>query len=211
MRVNLSVVVEEVRVNPLTQWPIPDEEHQLLTQLDAGTPTAREELAVRYLPLLMHFLARAFPRVAADLRDDAADRALIDFLCSRHRFDPTRATLGTYLRVAARRDLLNLLDRERRVRRGIPLDSGAEPADHRNNTRDDELAWDHPRLAAELAAFDTQERVAYELILGGVRDTATFARRLNLEHLPAAERVNAVKRVKDRVKRRLVRAVEDCE
>lgn len=199
----------EARVTPLTDWPAPDEEHRLLGQLDTGDPTARQELAVRYHRLLLQYLACAFPRVAPDLRDDATDRALIDFLCSRHRFDPAQAGLGPYLRMAARNDLLNLLDQERRARRGIPLDSVAEPADRRNSSRGDEPVWDDPRLAVELAAFDADERAAFELLLEGTRDTATFARRLNLGHLPAAEQATAVKRVKDRVKTRLARAVED--
>ena len=196
-------------MTPLTNWPTPDEEHQLLTQLDTGARTAREELAARYLPLLMHFLAGAFPWVAAELRDDAADRALIDFLCFRHQFDPTRGGLGAYLRMAARNDLRNLVERDRRTRRGIPLDSVAEPADHRNSTRGDELTWDHPRLVTELDALDAGERATLELMRLGARDTATFAGRLGLDHLSDEEQAVAVKRVKDRVKRRLVRAVED--
>jgi hypothetical protein len=208
-RANLSVALEEARVNPLTNWPAADEEDRLLAQLHSGVPTAREELAACYLPLLMRFLECGFPRVAAELRDDASDRALMDFLLFPQRFDPTLRGLGVYLRMAARRDLLNLLERERRARRGIPLDSVAEPADHRNMRREDELAWDDSRLAAEIAAFDPAERGTYELILEGARDTATFAARLGLAHLPDAEQVAAVKRVKDRVKKRLVRAVED--
>lgn len=196
-------------MNPPTTWPSPDEELGLLARLDAGSRTAREEIAARYLPLLIRFLAGAFPRPDADLRDDAAGRALLDFLCRPRRFDPFRGGLGAYLRMAARNDLRNLLDRERRARRGIPLDSVAEPPDRRNTRRDDELTRDDPRLAAELAAFDADERTVFELVLEAARDTAAFAARLDLGHLPAAEQATAVKRVKDRVKKRLSRAVED--
>lgn len=200
-------------MNPLTVWPAPDEEHQLLTRLNAGVPTAREEVAARYLPLLMRSLAGAFRDVAEELLGDAAGQAVMDFVLFPHRFDPARARhgLGAYLRMAARNDLLNLLRREDRQRRGIPLDSVAEPADHRNNTRDDELGWDDPRLAAEIAAFDADERAAFDLMLEDVHDTAAFADRLNLGDLPVEERASAVKRVKDRVKKRLVRAVEDSQ
>jgi hypothetical protein len=203
------MVVKEVRVNPLLDWPTPDEEHQLLTQLNTGTTTAREEIAARFLPLLMRLLEGAFPRVAAEHRDDAADRALLDFLCFPARFDPTLGGLGAYLRLAARRDLSNLVAQERRVRRGIPLDSVAEPADHRNRIQDGELTWNDPRLAAELAVFDADERIAFELMLGGTRETSAFVNRLSLTHLTTDEQVVAVKRVKDRVKKRLARAVED--
>ena len=196
-------------MNPQTCWPTPDEEHHLLTKLNTSTPTAREEIAARFLPLLMQFLARTFPRTAPELRDDAADRALIDFLRSPSRFDPTRSGLGAYLRLTARGDLLNLLEAERRARRGIPLGLVAEPADYRNMMRDEEITWDDPRLATELRAFDADEQTTFELMLKGTRETAAFAVRLGLAHLSAEEQTVAVKRLKDRVKKRLVRAVED--
>lgn len=190
-------------------WPTLNEEHQLLTQFTTNTPTAREAIAARFLPLLMRFLEHAFPRVAAEHRDDAADRALLSFLCSPSRYEPTLGRLGAYLRMAARRDLANLLERERRARRGIPLDSVAEPADQRNMKRDEEPTWDDPRLAAERAAFDPDERIAFELMLGGTRDTSAFVNSLGLAHLATDKQVVAVKRVKNRVKKRLARAVED--
>lgn len=196
-------------MNPLLDWPALNEEYQLLSQLNTNTPTAREAIAARFLPLLMRFLAGAFPRAAAEHRDDAADRALLSFLCSPSRYDPTLGRLGAYLRMAARRDLANLLEQERRARRGIPLDYVAEPADQRNMRRDEELTWDDPRLVAERAAFDPDELAAFELMLDGTRDTSAFVGRLGLAHLTADEQVVAVKRVKNRVKKRLVRAVED--
>lgn len=201
-------------MNPQTDWPGHEEEHQFLSQLNTGDDrTTHQEVANRYLPLLMRFLATAFPRAHSDLRDEAADRALIDFLGAPHRFDPARSSLGEYLQMAARGDLLNLLERERRARRGIPLDSVAEPDDHRNSTSDEDemLTFDHPQLVAEVAAFDAHERTAFELLREGVRDTRTCAARLNLTHLPDAEQVRAVKRLKDRVLKRLVRSVEDSQ
>jgi RNA polymerase sigma factor (sigma-70 family) len=196
-------------VDRQTCWPTSDEEHQLLTNLNTDTPTAREEIAVRFLPLLIRFLERAFPRAAPEHHHDAAEQALLDFLRSPHRFDPARSGLGSYLRMAARRDLWNLLEAERRARRGISLDSVAEPADHRNRVRDEELTWDDPRLAAARAGFDADERATLELLLRGVRKTSAFVNRLGLTHLTADEQVVAVKRAKDRVKKRLVRATED--
>ena len=159
----------------------------------------------------MRFLAAAFAQVAPELRDTAADKALISFLCHRDRFDPERATLGAYLRMAARCDLRNLLEQENRVRREIPLDSVAEPADHRNKTRDEELSRDHPRLAAEVAALNAQEQIALELMRSGIRDTASFVNALGWNNLGKHEQPSAVNRLKDRVKRRLVRAVEGLQ
>jgi hypothetical protein len=196
-------------MEPLPDWPAQDEEKQLLAALRSGTPTAKEEIAARYHRLLVAHLERTCRWAAEELCNDAADRALLDFLLAPGRYDPARARLGAYLRLAAKGDLLNLWDQERRARRGIPLDSVAEPADRRNNKRDEELTFDHPRLAAEVAAFDAEERAAFELMLEGARDTAAFARTFDLGHLPEAEQALKVKRVKDRVKKRLARAAED--
>jgi RNA polymerase sigma-70 factor (ECF subfamily) len=196
-------------VNPFNNWPNPEEESLLLTHLSSGVPAAKEEIAARYLPLLTHYLRCAFPREAEDVRDTAADTALLNFLDVPERFDPARGGLGKYLRVSARCDLLNLLEHEARARWGIPLDSVAELADGRNVSPDGELTWDHPRLAAECASFNTEERITFELMREGVRDTPAFAVGLGLTHLAAAEQAVAVKRFKDRVKKRLARAVED--
>lgn len=194
-------------MTPPTDWPTPEEETHLLIELLSGSPTAREELAVRFQPLLMRHLACAFPRVAADARDTAADDALLSFLAAPARYDPARGRLGAYLRMSARGDLRNLLARNRRA--DLPLDSVAEPVAPRNLSRGDEPTWDHPPLKAELAALDPLERVALELMQRGTRDTATFAGRLGFEHLPRAEQAAAVKRIKDRVMKRLTRAVGD--
>ncbi len=197
-------------MNPQTDWPTLDEERDFLTRLNTNIRTAQEEIAVRYHPLLLNFLMRTFPRAGEDLRGEAADRALIDFLDSPDHFDPARGGLGAYLRMSARRDLMNLLKSEARARRGIPLDSVAEPVDCRNQMRDGgELTWEHPRLVAECSALDPNERAAFDLMREGVRDTATFARRLGLAHLSAGEQARAVKRAKDRLMKRFSRAVED--
>lgn len=198
-------------MNPLNIWPTEEEEQQLVAELRTGTPTGPEAIAARYLLLLMQFLADTFPRVNADLRDEAAGRAILDFIDNPNRFNPTRLRLGAYLRMAATGDLRNLLERERRARRGIPLDSVAEPPERRNYEREDELTWNDPRIAAECAAFDPTERIALDLLRDGVRDTRACARALGFGHLSAREQAAEVKRVKDRVKRRLVRAVENSQ
>jgi hypothetical protein len=196
-------------VNTLNEWPDESEERQLLSELRAGIPTAKETVTVRFLPLLAHFLRGVHRHVDTELCDTAAADAVFDFVRAPERYDCEHLCLGAYLKMAAKRDLLNLLDKEGRARRGISLDSVAEPADRRNDSRNDDLTWDHPRLAAERAAFDRDEEVTFVLMLEGVRDTAAFAQGLRIEHLPAPEQVAQVKRMKDRVKKRLARAVED--
>lgn len=195
-------------MNPVNEWPDDSEEKELLSQLHSNTPTAREAVTVRFLPLLMCFLARAFPHIESELRDTAAADAVFKFALRSERFDANRLGLGAYLRMVAGRDLLNLVTKENRARRGISLGSVEEPEDRRNERRDAELTWDHPRLVAELAALDADERLALELMRDGVRKTTAFVSRLGLAHLSEQEQVTAVMRLKDRVKRRLTRALE---
>jgi hypothetical protein len=52
---------------------------------------------------------------------------------------------------------------------------------------------------------DRRERRAFVLMLCGIRETGAYARELELSDLPPSEQRNEVKRVKDRLKKRLQR------
>jgi RNA polymerase sigma factor (sigma-70 family) len=193
-------------MNPLTDWPDDDEEKRLLADFATDARTAGEAVAERYWPLLVAFLRRTFSRVDDHLREEAAGTTLLDLVKCPERYKPELASLRSYLQRSARCDLLNLLRRENRART-VPLDSVAQPAEHRNDPRDaTDNPLDDPRLAAEIEAFNADERATFELMCDEVRDTDEYAKRLGLSHLPTDERRAAVKRVKDRVQKRLVRA-----
>jgi hypothetical protein len=100
------------------------------------------------------------------------------------------------------------VEKESRHRKHISLESVEEPAD-RGNTRaeDDTPTFDDPRLVAEIASFDDEECRALDLMREGERATTAFAGPLGLSDLPPGEQAARVKRVKDRVKKRLTRAV----
>lgn len=195
-------------MNPLTDWPDDEEEQQLLGALHAGAPTAPNALAGRYLPLLAAHLRGAYPRATDDHIHGAVDEALMNFLERPARYDPARGSLATYLRLSARGDLQNALARDAR-HRGASLDSVAEPPDHRKDTRspDDPLA--DPRIAAELAALSAAERAVLELMIEGVRETDAYAAVLGITDRSADERRAEVKRAKDKLQKRLGRALGD--
>ena len=69
------------------------------------------------------------------------------------------------------------------------------------------MSWDDPRLVAEMAAFDPAEQLVLEMMRDGVHNTASFAKPLNLSHLPKTEQAAAVKRFKEKLFKRLSRAV----
>lgn len=191
---------------PHSDWPDADEEKRLLAAIRAGSPAAKNEAAARYLPLLVAYLRGRYPRATDDHVYGAADEALMNFLVRPARYDANRGSLGTYLRLSAAGDLKNAFARDAK-HRGAALDSVAEPTDHRKDTRspDDPLA--DPRIAAELAALSAPERAVLELMIEGVRDTEAYAAVLGIAHRSADERRAEVKRVKDRLQKRLGRAL----
>lgn len=191
-------------------WPDPETALALVRRL-ADDPAAHADfLAAVYLPLLGDVRAAHPGEDEARVADVVGD-LVIGFVQKPEQYDPTRASLRGYLRMAADGDLRNARAKEgRRKAHEIPLESVAEPAaDGKEGDEDDVRAWlADPRVAAVIAGFDPDERAVWELMLAGDRSTAAGARVLRLADLTAAEQERAVKRVKDRIKTRLRRAKE---
>ena len=86
--------------------------HQRLLSRDPIVPS---ELAIAYLEPLLSWLSHHFRHVQDEqLITDAAIDALLNYSELPARFDPTKSSLSNYLRMSARRDLLNALQREQR-------------------------------------------------------------------------------------------------
>jgi hypothetical protein len=191
-------------------------EHALHARLLAGDPVAPSELAETYLPPLAAWLLRAFPHVDPHLVEDAATDAVLDTAQHPERYDPARLPLARYLRMAARGDLLNAWkSAQRRAAHHASLDAVELHGVARNPTTED---TDDPAeivarrgntapglLAAVRATFDPQEQAVVALMLDGERRTSVYARLLDLEHLTTADQAREVKRVKDRLDKRLRR------
>jgi DNA-directed RNA polymerase specialized sigma24 family protein len=181
----------------------------LLHRLRQGDPVAPEEFCVRFLPMLL--ADRRWVRGATrdeHVIEEAVHRALFDFVRRPDRYDSSRSPLISYLRRAARGDLLNLLSREERHRkRRAPLEAVElrPPAGNEEHSPpavpgavSQELLL--RRLRNELP--EPRDWEALCLILDGVKKTAVFARLYGLADLPPAEQARAVKQHKDRVKQR---------
>ncbi len=193
----------------LPDWPTEDESRGLADLLRGGDATAPRELVAAFLEPLTTFLHRKFPAADTHLCLTAAEDAVMKVAAGTDRYDPARGELGAFLRLVAAGDLRNLVAGERRRSRGIPLESVAEPAAAGNNVTDDSssTSWDDPRLAAEIAAFDPGEKLTLDLMRRGVRGTAAFAQAVGLTAATPDALAAAVKRIKDRLKKRLARAV----
>jgi hypothetical protein len=184
--------------------PSPEQGFRIHRDLCAGVAVAPTELCEAYLEHLLGWLARVAPRADPHSRTEAAERALLSLIERPESFDPGQGELGAFLRQAARCDLLNLLESEKRHhRRRVPLDVVALAADGRNKGRAEAWAAEE---AAELAALLTEEeRAVWALMCAGERSTAAFAAVLGLADRPEWEQAREVKRVKDRIVKRLRR------
>jgi RNA polymerase sigma-70 factor (ECF subfamily) len=170
-----------------------------------------------YLDPLIRWLEARFPSFDPHLRETAAEEALLNYVKNPTKYQPDRSGLAAYLRMAARRDLFNLRQREQRhhehrVRwsvvelgpEGGNLSGGQDdPADRLEREEETERAeaW----LRSLLGTFTPEERRVVELLLAGERRTEVFAEAIGQGQLPAAEQKREVKRVKDRIKKRLER------
>ncbi|MCI0704340.1 MAG: hypothetical protein L0241_25050 [Planctomycetia bacterium] len=196
-------------MNPNTTWPNEQEIARLTAELLAHQASAPDEIAVAFLDPLAADLHRRFPSADFDHCYEAAGTALLATVRGENCYDPARSNLGAFLGMVATRDLQNLLAREARHKhRRIPLEFVEEPVE-RGNTPvqdDDGPSLDDPRLVAKRASFAPLEQTTYELLLGRDQSTGMYARVLELKGTPA-EVEREVKRIKDRVKVRLRRAV----
>lgn len=189
-------------------WPPDDNLCDAWRRLVVDPDTAGA-FAALVLPPIEADLARQFGRLRPHPDDvtTAADWAVAAFLRNPTAYDPARGPLPAFLRLAARRDLINLLKGEERRRRGrIPWDGVELTHPAGNGTEEGESLADHPELLAAVEGLDEADRAVLELMLDGERDTAAFAAALGLTDLPPDEQFEMVKRAKDRVKARLKRA-----
>jgi len=183
--------------------------HQRLLDDD---PVATVDFFEMAVPRLERYLHYQFPSIGAGVDPDiytlAVHDALTDYFKTPQKYDPDRSGLMTYLRLAAKRDLQNLLRKESRHATGrVSLDSVEfERSDGNDVAAMVADSIDTKRLYEELTKNMTPgERDVFFLIVEGDRSTEAAAAALNIEHLAVRDQVREVKRVKDRIKKRIQR------
>jgi RNA polymerase sigma factor (sigma-70 family) len=198
-------------------FPPPEEGLRLHLRLCAFEADAPADACRAYWAPLLGFLAATFPNVDPDARETAAEDALVTYFKKPSAYDPERGDLATYLRVAARGDLWNHLRAEQRHHRGrvawsvVELDeeagnvSGREDGPPDQLERAEEAEGCRARLQALRERCTPPEQRVLELLLAGEREHRLFAEALGVTERAPAEQVKEVKRVKDRLKKRLER------
>lgn len=199
---------------PSRSWQ--DQQYQRILH---GDPIAFARLCELALPHLVAFLRAQFPQLEPHQHEMTAIDCLLDYHARPEQYDPDRLSLFAYLRMAARHDMLNAIDRENRYeRRLLSLD---EPATRIELTEQDSVSspefeleqWlqqhtDYSRqeiLRALDAELDSVDRQLLLLMLDGVRETEPYAAVMDISHHDLVKQRREVKRAKDRLTKKLRR------
>jgi len=189
-----------------------DEKYQRLLRND---PTAFAELCEQILPHLVAFLQSIFPQQETHNLEMVAIDVLLRFRTEPEKYDPQKLSLVAYLRMAARGDMLNLLDKNRRrERRFVNLENlSTEPEENliEEHFALDEWLEQHTDLSRQelLAALDVEldpsDKGLLLLMLEGVRETHRYAQVMGITHQDETVQRREVKRAKDRLIKQLQR------
>ncbi len=197
-----------------------EEELALHRRLLDGDVTASVDLATWFLePLIAWLVEKNSLKVPKDLCIEAAEDAVIALVKSPTSFKPARRMrLFAYLRMSAQGDLRNILRREGRERQHeISLEdvdlsghAGKYLAEDGDQLRLLEVQEESARATEEVVAptrdgLTEAESRALDLVLQGERKTAVFAEALGIADLPQNDQRAEVKRVKDKLKKRIER------
>ena len=195
--------------------------HQRLLAND--DPTASAEVSEWLYPLLVReTYARACgvggPAVDRDMVEEAVGNVLLEYIDAPERYDPDRAPLQRYLVMAAYRDFQNLSAKEAR-RAGsqrylsvLYTEQGDEDVMDDQQDIEQIIGRIHAESLWQMLDEhfpDPTERQLVELIVERVRSIQPYAQLLGLTHLSTDEQREEVKRVKDRLKKRLRRIGEN--
>ncbi len=194
------------------------EEYAFHQRILDGDPIAFAELAEQlYVELVRRSLARArrtYPHADPVLAEEAVGQALLDYNDHPERFDPHRSSLPEYLVMAAFRDFENLHAKEaRRTSPTVSIFGDAPLAETLEDSTQQQEIEELPSdlrardlLSGVVSAFtDPRERQIAMLIINQVRATEPYAQVLGIMNLSADERAREVKRVKDRIAKRMRR------
>lgn len=175
-------------------------------------PVATEEVFNIAAPELERHLRLRFPSIAVgvdpDIYTSAVFDALTDYFKNPGKYDPTKGGLMGYLKMAARRDMQNLLAKEKRHAKGRVSLESVEFRQSDGNDISERVAEeiDGRREIEDLKqGMTSEERAVLSLILEGERSTRVAAEVIGIGDRPSAEQAREVKRVKDRIKKRIQR------
>lgn len=193
-----------------------DKGRELHARLLDADPTAPRDVAFAYLDSITDWLIERNGRVHPNDCSTAAEDAILTLIEHPEKYDPEQQALEVYLRMSASGDLKNALRSERRhsgFRADLdPEQFGSRREDpsavlERHMEEEDKVAKLQSLTPASVqASLTEEEEKALRLMQVGERKTAAYAVALEITHLPFKEQQKEVKRVKDRLQKRLERS-----
>ena len=190
--------------------------NEIYSRLLKGDPTAPSEFAESSMGWLLDRLRQEYRNVDDELIYDAVTETILALILKPATYDPKRGRLDSYLLMSARADLRNALAREkRRAAQTIVVDDVSEVARHGKLEVDDPADL-LPKADGELFKVvqllqDPVDRAILHLMIDGERRTAVYSRVLRITDLPAEEQRRIVKRYKDRIRKKVQRALRRRE
>jgi hypothetical protein len=210
-------------MSPPDHSPLANEDIFVLHErLLASDPTASVDLANIFLDRLVDWLIKHNPQADTDLCETAAEDAILGLIKNPVTYKPERQTLEVYLRISASGDLKNLL---RSGKRHSERRADWEAVEHSSKvgkylgdeTANPEFILEHSQeeVTAQAlipisvrASLTEKEMRILELMKENERKTSVYASELGISHLPTENQKKEVKRIKDRLKKRIERAKE---
>jgi DNA-directed RNA polymerase specialized sigma24 family protein len=203
---------------PPAAFPPADPHQHLHQRLADRDPTAPDDFADTFLAALINWLTDHNRGVHPDLVNEAAEEAILAVIRNPGSYHPQDSGLETYLRMSAQADLRNLLSRETTHRSRnerlevVELSAGSGKYTGREDDPslglmiEEELAIlaEHVPDSVRAGLTDVEARVL-ELMLRRERRTAIYADACGVADRPAKEQRRLVKRIKDRLQKRIER------
>jgi DNA-directed RNA polymerase specialized sigma24 family protein len=180
--------------------------------------TAFAELCDLALPHLVEYLGKYFPGQDTFMHETVAIDCLLDYQSRAKQYDLEKISLYAYLRMAARRDMLNAIEKANRLESRLtdidhPAVQGlvSEPDAQAESSEIDEWLLEHTDLSlSEIINalnddLDEYEKKVLMLMLEGVRESENYVSILGVEKYDKETQQKAVKRAKDRLMKKLRR------
>ena len=196
-------------------FPSVEEGRELHRRLLERDPVASNDVCERFSEPLLEFLLSLDHRADEQACGSAVSVALMGYVQRPEAFDPDRLDLSAYLRMSARGDLCNLARAEAKHHRGREADFRVEDAVICGNhfeddpaaasVRGEEMDAARCRIEAVRAGCDESERVVLDSMLEEERSTERIAALIGAAHLPEEDQRRTVKRIKDRLEKRIER------
>jgi hypothetical protein len=199
-----------------------EEELALHRRLMDRDPTAPADLATMFLDQLISWLLEHNrSSIPEEMCIEAATDAWEALVKSPASFNPDRRKrLGAYLRMSAQGDLKNILQREMRHRQNrmsledveLSAQGGKYLAKEDDPSLPLQIREESGKAVVQVVmpardGLTDAEAQALDLLLQGEKKTHVFALALGIGHLPKKAKQQEVKRVKDKLKKRMQRGI----